>query len=550
MNTEDGHKLWYSGDEKKHIRGVGVLVEKETAKSVIEFTPVSDRIITIRPKRKPRNMTVIQIYAPTSNSDDEEIEQFYQDLEQTINDKAKKDILVIMYWNAKIGYKESTGWEGTIGDFGVGKTNDIVMMTFRMRLSKEKKVSHRRAKFDLEKLKNRELAEKYRTNEILGKAKPIKRPWVTPEILQKCEETRERKKNRFTNNENLDQYRKLNKEVERAIIKAKDEWVEKQAEDIEQSLAVNNSRKAYNVIKSLTREKSGRTNAIEDKTGQLLTNNTEVTARWKEYCRELYQHQADVDRTLLAEATSEGEIEQDILESEVRAAIIKLKMNKAPGFDNLPAELIKCGGDPTVKTLHLLCNRILQTSKWPTQWTQSILIPIPKKKMSKKCSEHRTVSLISHPSKVLLTIILNRIKPGIEEILDESQAGFRKDRSTVKQISNLRLLCESQRNHQKNVFHNFIDFKKKHSIEYGTKRYGIQWPRGIKCTGRVVNNLIFADDINLIAENAEELAEITKQLDETLHSGAYIPEIYLALLGMIIFIFAHINIFSKQMWIN
>jgi len=133
-------------------------------------------------------------------------------------------------------------------------------------------------------------------------------------------------------------------------------------------------------------------------------------------------------------------------------------MNKAPGYDNLPAELIKCGGDPIIKTLHLLCNRILQTGKWPTQWTQSI--PIPTKKMRKKFREHRTVSLISHPSKVLLTIILNRIKPGIEEILDDSQAGFRKDRSTVEQILNLRLLCESQRNHQKNVFHNFIDFKK------------------------------------------------------------------------------------------
>ncbi|XP_063615927.1 uncharacterized protein LOC134789159, partial [Penaeus indicus] len=117
-------------------------------------------------------------------------------------------------------------------------------------------------------------------------------------------------------------------------------------------------------------------------------------------------------------------------------------------------ELINCGGEPSVKTLHLLCNRILQTGKWPTQWTQSILIPIPKKKMSKNCSEHRTISLISHPSKVLLTIILNRIKPGIEEILDESQAGFRKDRSTVEQILNLRLLSESQRNHQKNVFLN------------------------------------------------------------------------------------------------
>ncbi|XP_042855571.1 craniofacial development protein 2-like, partial [Penaeus japonicus] len=242
-STEDGHKLWYSGAEKKHVRGVGVLVEKETAKSVIECTPVSDRIIAIRLKGKPRNMTIIQIYAPTSDSEDEEIERFYQDLEQTIKEKAKKDILIIQGdWNAKIGYKESTGWEGTIGDFGVGTSkrsimlleiaespvvvilshnhkyqkrttwhspdgvthnqidyilvdrrfqtginrpktrtfkkpdigsdHDPVMMTFRMRLSKEKKVSQRRTKFDLEKLKDREVAEKYRS-ELAGRFAPL-----------------------------------------------------------------------------------------------------------------------------------------------------------------------------------------------------------------------------------------------------------------------------------------------------------------------------------------------------------------------------------------
>ncbi|XP_037797022.1 craniofacial development protein 2-like [Penaeus monodon] len=165
----------------------------------------------------------------------------------------------------------------TLKKTDIGSDHDPVMMTFRMRHSKEKKVSQRCTKFDLEKLKDREVAEKYRSsqmagrfaplllltneepqqlcdqftditfntaNEILGKARPIKRPRITPEILQKCEERRELKKNRFTNNESLGQYRKANKEVKRAIIKAKDNWVEKQAEDIEQSLAVNNSRKA------------------------------------------------------------------------------------------------------------------------------------------------------------------------------------------------------------------------------------------------------------------------------------------------------------------
>ena len=60
----------------------------------------------------------------------------------------------------------------------------------------------------------------------------------------------------------------------------------------------------------------------------------------------------------------------------------------------------------------------------------------------------------------MLTIIKNRLKKKVEEILAEEQAGFRGGRSTVEQITNVRILSEKYRNHQKELHHNFIDFKK------------------------------------------------------------------------------------------
>ena len=66
--------------------------------------------------------------------------------------------------------------------------------------------------------------------------------------------------------------------------------------------------------------------------------------------------------------------------------------------------------------------------KWPTQWTQSLVIPIPKKGNLRKCENYRTLSLISHSSKMLLRIILNRLNPQVERILSDEQAGFRKGR--------------------------------------------------------------------------------------------------------------------------
>ena len=70
------------------------------------------------------------------------------------------------------------------------------------------------------------------------------------------------------------------------------------------------------------------------------------------------------------------------------------------------------------------------------------------------------ISLISHPSKVMLKIIPNRLKPQAEEIIAEEQVGFRVRKSTTEQILNLRILCEKHLQHQQVLYHVFIDFKK------------------------------------------------------------------------------------------
>ena len=67
---------------------------------------------------------------------------------------------------------------------------------------------------------------------------------------------------------------------------------------------------------------------------------------------------------------------------------------------------------------------------------------------------------ISHPSKVMLKIILNRLKPQAEKSIAEEQAGFRAGRSTTEQIFNLRILYEKYLQHQQDLYHVFIDFKK------------------------------------------------------------------------------------------
>ena len=109
-----------------------------------------------------------------------------------------------------------------------------------------------------------------------------------------------------------------------------------------------------------------------------------------------------------------------------------------------------------IDVLTEICNRIWRTGEWPTPWNQSLIITLPKKGNLQLCQNYRTISLIS----LMLEVILNRLKPKAEEIIAEEQAGFGAERNTTEQIFNLRILCEKCLEHQQNLSHVFIDFKK------------------------------------------------------------------------------------------
>ena len=75
--TEEGHKVLFSGKEDKLEHGVGFLVYKDIVNTVMGCRPVSSRLITIRLMAIPFNITIVQAYAPTSDCDDNEIEELY-----------------------------------------------------------------------------------------------------------------------------------------------------------------------------------------------------------------------------------------------------------------------------------------------------------------------------------------------------------------------------------------------------------------------------------------------------------------------------------------
>jgi len=71
------------------------LLSKRARKALLGYKLVSDRVMVARFQARPFNMSVVQVYAPTSDGTDEQVEQFYADLETTLDDIPKKDIVAL-----------------------------------------------------------------------------------------------------------------------------------------------------------------------------------------------------------------------------------------------------------------------------------------------------------------------------------------------------------------------------------------------------------------------------------------------------------------------
>ena len=98
------------------------MVNKRVQNAALGCNLKNDRMISVGFQGKPFNITVIQVYAPTSNAEEAELERFYEDLQDLLELTPKKDVLfTIGDWNAKVGSQETPG---VTGKFGLGIQNE------------------------------------------------------------------------------------------------------------------------------------------------------------------------------------------------------------------------------------------------------------------------------------------------------------------------------------------------------------------------------------------------------------------------------------------
>ena len=102
--NSDDHYIYYCGQEPLRRNGVAIIVNKRVQNAIHGYSVKNDRIISVHLQSKPFNITVIQVYAPTSNAEEAEIERFYEDLQDLLELTPQKYVIFITGdWNANAG---------------------------------------------------------------------------------------------------------------------------------------------------------------------------------------------------------------------------------------------------------------------------------------------------------------------------------------------------------------------------------------------------------------------------------------------------------------
>ena len=121
----EGIRILYSGrPDNIHREGVALMLGKKAQKAYIEHKAINSRLISVSLKGQHKNVKIIHVYAPDSSHSDEEVEEFYSQLEEeTHTVRTNEIVIVIGDFNSKIG-SDPTGYEDVIGKFGLGTQNE------------------------------------------------------------------------------------------------------------------------------------------------------------------------------------------------------------------------------------------------------------------------------------------------------------------------------------------------------------------------------------------------------------------------------------------
>ena len=595
-----GRPVPRDGETARRNEGVGIWLNADMAdawkRGGEQWVAVSSRIVSARlllsaageklarggKRRSDLFITVVNAYAPTNKAPVTVKENFFQDLQTTLDKRQKNDLLLLLGdFNARVGSCASEdGAENVVGRFGLGQrnqagekliqfcsTNNLSIMNtwFRKRRTRRGTWTHpatrqshlidyivmlqnqrafcsdvrvmrgpasvwsdhfmvratlwlglskpRRTRsfphgFAVNSLRDQEVLQTFQSrlddqlaaqelpdyldsdpqqrveavwsviketlkstaSDVLGPRQRIQPDWflenqatLTP-VLEEQRRLRQAMLSRDSR-ANRKAFRRAQRAVAKAVRAAKDNWVRKTSEEAEE--AKKNGRVRWTCIRKLQGIHAGRKPAtpsvLLDENNILLTTSAGRRDRWAQHFGRVLNVQSKFDENVIMDMVPR-DVRHDLDDTptleEVKLAINTLKSDKAGGSTGLVPELIKSGGMSLHTRLHCLMVFIWSTGRVPADWRNAEIVPIPKKGDLRSCDNWRGISLLDVVGKVLARIVQDRLASLADQVLPESQCGFRKGRGCVDMIFAARQMIEKSIEHHSDLYILFVDLKK------------------------------------------------------------------------------------------
>ena len=378
----------------------------------------------------------------------------------------------------------------------VGSDHELIIGRIKLKLAKICKKEGRRKRLDVKVLKTPEKAAEFRLElrnkfEVLSEAEDIeqhwnqyqeiykktgekilgfksrqKKEWITEDTWKSIEKRKGIKaainqaKSRRIKERKQEEYRCMDKEVKYKTRNDKRQYVDQMASQAEEAAGRDHLGTLYLITKKLTRKSECSRSQIRNKEGEVITEEHKVLERWKQHFEEVLNIEGET-----TEIQCRGTIALDIgveppsLE-EVMKAIKKMSSGKAPGIDNIHAEMLKVEPEEAARRLKKILDKVWKEEEVPNDWKKGVIMKLPKKGDRSVCDNWRGVTLLSIPGKILCRIIIERIQEKVNEKIRKEQAGFRKGTGCINQIHILRNIIEQCLEWKQPLFINFVDFRK------------------------------------------------------------------------------------------
>ena len=300
--------------------------------------------------------------------------------------------------------------------------------------------------------------------------------------------------------------------VQKCLRSMENSWWENITNEIENASNAGETHALYSLLRKMYGPRSSTVTPVRSKDGSYLIKDQKgILGRWKEHFNDLLNCESLIDQSFI-DKISQKDIKWILNDrpafDEVKEAIDKLKLGKAPGKDGIAPEMLKYGGEAVRFSVWEIIGAFWEDESVHQDWRDAIMIVLYKSKGKRDiCGNYRGIALLCVVGKVLSRIMLTRVINHIANVvLQESQCGFRTGRGTADMIFSARQLQEKCKEQRVGLYHVFIDLTKAFDTVNRTALWQIL--RKFGCPDKFTNILkSFHDDMKVWVALSGDLSD-------------------------------------------